>query len=108
MTADPRMDADAARAYLLGLRAVFADPSAAADLDAAACCADVNTDAWRRLGTTWYRCVEAAHVIADRYRVDYDRNGALAVIAEPVRVCALRELGKTWTACVEVYLEAAA
>lgn len=87
---------DTRRASLIALAAAFSDPDTPhADPEPAA------------LARPWIRCIDAAHVISDRYRADYDAGGALCVIAEPTRVAALLHLVRAWTACVDAYLDGA-
>ena len=54
---------------------------------------------------SWNKFLMASDVIAARYRSDYDRNGPLAVIAEPTRTAALVHLVRAWASVVDNYLE---
>lgn len=87
---------DRRRASLIALAHCFSDPNVPHD--------DPDDPA---LARPWIRCIDAAHIIADRYRHDYDRGGPLCVIAEPTRVAALLHLVKAWAACVDAYLDGA-
>lgn len=82
------------RASLIALAHCFTDPNAPHD-----------NPSEPELARPWIRCIDAAHVIAFRYRHDYDCGGALAVIAEPVRVAALVHLVRAWASCVDAYLD---
>lgn len=86
--------ADTRRASLIALAAAFSDPNVPHPHP---------TD--EKLIPSWMKFLAAADAIAARYRSDYDRNGPLAVIAEPTRVAAVLHLVRAWATVVDNYLD---
>lgn len=91
-----------ARWHLETLARDFTDDTAAPDPET--CHATEFPEPFAVLVRGWNRCVDAARIINNRYRQDWEHGGAVTVIAPRVREASLRELADVWHTLARKYI----
>ncbi|MBS9532606.1 hypothetical protein KIH27_03285 [Mycobacterium sp. M1] len=90
--------------HLEALTPAFADPTVIASPDPLPCHADEHPAEFAALLQEWGQCLNAASVIASRYRADSTPSSPMAVIAEAVRDAGVRALERAWKAVCDRYV----